>query len=186
MSTNMEPIVNNLMKNSTSANFMNSVDVNLLNPYRNINLYPGREENNLKGNTGFNKKTDPKKSILEEFQKFPDFSGILPTQKKKSHPKPPKTSKKMSMNIFDNIDKIQNMVKNKTLIELEKIKDSPIEIPQRNSIKSNSQNQKSKTAEKISPIFDFSLPIIGGGTNDNFKLLNFKEKNKAPKSIFDT
>ena len=45
MSTNLEPFVQNLMNNKTSASFLDKVDVNLLNPYRDVDINKEKDKN---------------------------------------------------------------------------------------------------------------------------------------------
>ena len=48
MSTNIEPIVNNLMSNQTSTNLLKEVDASLLNPYRELGLNENKNQETIK------------------------------------------------------------------------------------------------------------------------------------------
>jgi hypothetical protein len=61
MSTNIEPIVNNLMRNKTSSSLLKEVDASLLNPYNDLSLSENRNEEKI-NNKETHEKSDHKKS----------------------------------------------------------------------------------------------------------------------------
>jgi hypothetical protein len=61
MSTNIEPIVNNLMSNKTSSSLLKDVDASLLNPYNHLSLSENRNEEKINNKETYDK-SDHKKS----------------------------------------------------------------------------------------------------------------------------
>jgi hypothetical protein len=144
--------MNDLMKNSTSAKFLDNVDPNLLNPYTklksNHKIKRDIEDDVLRLTEPVNMKTK-RDSIF-----------------KKLKPK----SRRHDMSIIGNIGNIQEIIKNKTLHDLGEIKDPPIEIPGKHRT-----NKKSRT-KKFS-----GFPVLNGLdlSDDSFRFSNlfkFKEK----------
>jgi hypothetical protein len=185
MSTNIEPMVNNLMNNKTSSNLMKGFDEDLLNPYH-FQTYSNHEHEKMNQNKM--KQQQPKRNSdkfenpFENFDEDFNYDEIFKTSK--SNLKDNKINENKNddenMSIMNNIDNIQDIVKNRSISELENIKPSRIDIPfeqQEKYIKHKISKPKRKNIFQSIPINISSFPSAN--------LLNFKEKNNH-ESIFDT
>lgn len=215
----MEPMVNNLLRNSTSANFLNNLDMNLINPYRidvqknisNNNKDMMREEREKK----LMKKIDGFRNILtkkienvgdlpmnlndnkDDVENHNPSKPIIPIHRINSfhHPyfsfghspfmrtKPPvklTIPNAPSMNIMSNIDNIQELIKNKTIDELQSIPESPLDIPGKKIVEYPHFNNENflEIPKKSKSIFEYPLMPLNENVFDMFK---FKEHEKVNK-----
>jgi hypothetical protein len=153
MSRNIEPIVHDLMNRTKSADFLNKVDMNLINPYKDMEIVPQAKKNSENKKITENESSDvfKKKDLFQEIKDFKipsEFYDDLNMEKflnKKSQKNKSKIYSKIplipeinesqpdtkihDMNVLNNLDNIQQIVKNETLHDLSEIKDPIVEIP---------------------------------------------------------
>jgi hypothetical protein len=139
MSTNMEPIVNNLFNSTNSANFLNKVDVNLLNPYRDI-----------------------------EFNKKNPISLSKQANHHNQH--------------YEDLDNVQQLIKNETIRDLSKMKDPIIDFP---GTKKNFENMKNNfrfNFKQKDSIFD-QFSDKKDSKMDKVKKIKLKSDKKRSESV---
>jgi hypothetical protein len=216
MSTNIEPMVNSLMKNTTSANLINNLDMNLINPYGvdvhkhtlNPNINHREEHDKIK------KDSEKKENLMNKINGMRNMLGkkidrithipIVPEKVVEGISDREKNLREEKvqnyhrseegndpMNIFSNMGNIQEIIKNKTLNELQHIKESPLDIPGKRSSEPHRTLFPFHARNVNRPPPPPHRPVIHHNVFDpftkipdhpfNFDFMKFKQNNKFSK-----
>ena len=187
MSRNFEPMVHDLMNKTTSADIFNKVDMNLINPYKDMDIM-SHSKNNSDDKKKLGKKSLNRymnKNLFEEIKDFKipsefyDNMDIAKNFNTKSQDKNPAT-KFHDMNVLNNLDNIQQIVKNETLHDLSEIKDPIVEIP---GFHPHPYHHKKEKNLRIPNFLELNGDKSFEALKNSFGF-NFKQKNPN-NSIFD-
>lgn len=187
MSRNFEPMVHDLMNKTTSADIFSKVDMNLINPYKDMDII-SHSKNNSDDKKKLVKKSHNKylnKNLFEEIKDFKipsefyDNMDIAKNFNTKSQDKNEAT-KFHDMNVLNNLDNIQQIVKNETLHDLSEIKDPIVEIP---GFHPHPYHHKKQKNLRIPNFLELNGDKSFEALKNSFGF-NFKQKNHN-NSIFD-